>query len=172
MRRALDALYTLSGALAGFFIVAITCVILAQIIARWVGFIIPSTDDLSGFFLAASSFLGLAYTFTQGGHIRVSLVIQQLPTRWRKPQEILVLLIACILGCVMTWHLTYMVYESWLFEDVSIGYLPIPLWIPQSSVALGMIIFNISLIDALIGLLRGQQAHYQRHEEALSLEEL
>ena len=62
MRRFLDGLYRLSGVLAGLFIVAITLVILVQIVSRWMGFIVPSTDDLSGFFLAASSFLGLAYT--------------------------------------------------------------------------------------------------------------
>jgi len=78
MRRFLDGLYAFSGALAGFFIVAITLVILVQIVSRWMGYIVPSTDDLSGFFLAASSFLGLAYTLKKGGHIRVSLVIQQL----------------------------------------------------------------------------------------------
>ena len=49
MRRFLDGLYRLSGVLAGLFIVAITLVILVQIVSRWMGFIVPSTDDLSGF---------------------------------------------------------------------------------------------------------------------------
>ncbi|MEI8632394.1 TRAP transporter small permease subunit [Vibrio sp. PP-XX7] len=42
-------------------------------VGRWFGVIIPSSDDFAGFLLAASSFLGLAYTFRAGGHIRVSL---------------------------------------------------------------------------------------------------
>lgn len=172
MRRFLDGLYTFSGALAGLFIVAITLVILVQIVSRWMGLIVPSTDDLSGFFLAASSFLGLAYTLKKGGHIRVSLVIQRLSPSQRHGQELLVLVVGSSLAALMSWHLGYMVYESWVFEDVSVGYLPIPLWIPQSSMALGMIIFNIALIDELIGVIGGKTPCYQDHEDEFNLEEV
>ncbi|MGY8907374.1 MAG: TRAP transporter small permease [Pseudomonadales bacterium] len=172
MRRFLDGLYTFSGALAGLFIVAITLVILVQIVSRWMGLIVPSTDDLSGFFLAASSFLGLAYTLKKGGHIRVSLVIQRLSPSQRHGQELLVLAVGSSLAALMSWHLGYMVYESWVFEDVSVGYLPIPLWIPQSSMALGMIIFNIALIDELIGVIGGKTPCYQDHEDEFNLEEV
>ena len=81
---------------------AITLVILVQIVSRWMGYIVPSTDDLSGFFLAASSFLGLAYTLKKGGHIRVSLVIQRLSRVQRHRQEFLVLAVgsACACACV------------------------------------------------------------------------
>ncbi|MEJ6597795.1 MAG: TRAP transporter small permease [Oceanospirillaceae bacterium] len=172
MRRFLDGLYAFSGALAGFFIVAITLVILVQIVSRWMGYIVPSTDDLSGFFLAASSFLGLAYTLKKGGHIRVSLVIQRLSMVQRHRQEFLVLAVGSGLATLMSWHLGYMVYESWVFKDVSVGYLPIPLWIPQSSMSLGMLIFNIALVDELIRVLRGAKPCYQDHEDELNLEEV
>jgi TRAP-type C4-dicarboxylate transport system permease small subunit len=172
MRRFLDGLYRLSGVLAGLFIVAITLVILVQIVSRWMGFIVPSTDDLSGFFLAASSFLGLAYTLKKGGHIRVNLVIQRLSTTQRHGQELMVLAIGSSLAALMSWHLGYMVYESWVFEDVSVGYLPIPLWIPQSSMFIGMLIFNIALVDELIRVGRGNKPCYQEHEDQFNLEEV
>ncbi len=57
------ALYLLSGGLSGFFIVLIMLIILAQIIGRMAGFIVPSAEDFSGYALAASTFFGLAYTF-------------------------------------------------------------------------------------------------------------
>jgi TRAP-type C4-dicarboxylate transport system permease small subunit len=172
MRRFLDGLYSLSGVLAGLFIVAITLVILVQIVSRWMGFIVPSTDDLSGFFLAASSFLGLAYTLKKGGHIRVNLVIQRLSTAQRHKQELMVLAIGSSLATLMSWHLGYMVYESWLFDDVSVGYLPIPLWIPQSSMFIGMLIFNIALVDELIRVGCGNKPCYQEHEDKFNLEEV
>jgi TRAP-type C4-dicarboxylate transport system permease small subunit len=90
MRSMLDRIYTLSGALSGALILGITLIIMAQIVGRWFGIVIPSTDDFSGFMLAASSFLGLAYTLKTGGHIRVSLIIQRLPARYRKLQEFFV----------------------------------------------------------------------------------
>jgi len=63
MRGALDLLYKGSGFLAGFFLVAVAVLSAAQIAARELGFAAYSYDDFAGFCLAASSFLGLAYTF-------------------------------------------------------------------------------------------------------------
>src|SRR6266704_2860858 len=75
MRRALDLLYKGSGFLAGFFLVAIAVLSAAQIAARELGFAAYSYDDFAGFCLAASSFLGLAYTFRENEHIRMTLLL-------------------------------------------------------------------------------------------------
>lgn len=171
MRSFLDRIYTIAGALAGLLILGITLIILAQIVGRWFGVVIPSTDDFSGFMLAASSFMGLAYTLREGGHIRVSLVIQRIPVRFRKYQEFLVLVVAVLLALYMSWYLWHMVYESYIFEEVSVGYIPIPLWIPQIPVAIGCTLFNIVLIEELANLLLGNTPSYQLHEEEISLEE-
>ena len=172
MRSILDRIYTLSGALSGALILGITLIIMAQIVGRWFGIVIPSTDDFSGFMLAASSFLGLAYTLKTGGHIRVSLVIQRLPARYRKLQEFFVLIVAVLLAIFMSWYLWNMVYESYIFEELSIGYIPVPLWIPQLPVSIGCSLFTIALIDELVCVSLGGRPTYQKHEEELSLEEL
>ena len=84
MRILLDKLYTGAGIIAGSCIVLITLMILAQIVGRWFGVIIPSTEDFSGYLLSAASFLALAYTFRQGGHIRVTLLIHLLSSTWAR----------------------------------------------------------------------------------------
>jgi len=170
MRSVLNRIYILSGALAGALIVSITLIIMAQIVGRWFGIVIPSTDDFSGFMLAASSFLGLAYTLKEGGHIRVSLVIQRLPARYRKVQEFAVLIMAVLLALFMTWYLWHMVYESHLFGELSVGYIPVPLWIPQLPVAIGCSLFTLALIDELVCVAMGKRPTYQQHEES-TLEE-
>jgi len=47
MRKILDNIYTGAGVLAGVCIVLITVMILTQIVGRWFGVIIPSTEDFS-----------------------------------------------------------------------------------------------------------------------------
>ena len=115
------ALYMLSGGLSGFFIVVIMLIILAQIIGRLFGFIVPSAEDFSGYALAASTFFGLAYTFREGGHIRVNLAIQRLPESWQRPLESVVLTLAFLLLCFASYYCTYMVWESYDFEEVTGG---------------------------------------------------
>ena len=83
LRKSLDRLYRTAGVAAGICIALMALLILAQIVARWFGAIIPSTEVFSGFLLAAASFMALAYTLRSGGHIRVNLLIGHLHGRGR-----------------------------------------------------------------------------------------
>ncbi|MBJ7536113.1 TRAP transporter small permease [Marinomonas transparens] len=167
-----EKLYLCSGLLSGLCIVIITLLLLAQIIGRFIGFIVPSAEDFAGYALAASTFLGLAYTFREGGHIRVTLLIQRLSPLPRQIQEGVILALSFALLCFLSYSCIYMVYESYIYNEVSYGYIPVPLWIPQVPVAVGMIALNLAVLDALIMALRGKQPTYSTLEDELSLEEI
>jgi TRAP-type C4-dicarboxylate transport system permease small subunit len=61
MRRFLDSVYAVSGGLSAFFLMMIGVSILGQIIGRRFNVAFDATE-ISGFCMAASTFLGLAYT--------------------------------------------------------------------------------------------------------------
>lgn len=171
MKNFKDSCYRLSGWLSGICILAITLLLLAQIVGRLFGFIVPSAEDFAGFALAASTFFGLAYTFNEGGHIRVTLVIQRLSIGSRKVQEAIILTLALALTAFIAYASCYMVYESYIYEEVSYGYIPVPLWIPQLPVAIGALALVLAVLDAWVGSLRGQTPNYMKHEDELSFEE-
>ncbi len=172
MRSLLDKLYLASGYLSGFCIVLITLIITAQIVGRLFGFIVPSAEDFSGYALAASTFFGLAYTFRQGGHIRVTLVIQHWRRGSRYIQELMVLIFALLLVSFMSFYSIHMVWESYIFEEVSSGYIAVPIWMPQVPVALGILVFNIAILDDVISVLRRHRPSYKAHEGEIHLEEV
>lgn len=157
IRKALDKLYISSGAVASLLIAGICLLVCTQVIFNLitrfgglsVNLTIPSYGDFAGYMLAASSFLALAYTLTQGGHIRVNLVLTRLPTRARWAAEILSLFACAIVSGYVTFYMAKLCWESYEFGDLSPGIVAIPIWIPQSSVLLGMIIFTVALIDCL-----------------------
>jgi len=128
---------------------------------------VPSSDDFAGFLLAASSFLGLAYTFRHGGHIRVSLFTSRLPSRWHRYIDSVVLLLGSALLIYLSWHLTYMVYESYIFEELSSGYVAVELWLMQLPVAIGMVVFSIACLDQTINTIFYGQAMPKSEEESL-----
>ena len=167
-----DKFYLASGYAAGFCIALIMVIILLQIVGRIFGFIVPSAENVSGYALAASTFFGLAYTFHEGGHIRVSLVIQKWPPGARFIQELVVLIFGFGLACYMTYYCWHMVYESYIFEEVSHGYIPIPIWIPQIPVGLGMTALAVAILDDLVAVMRKRTPSYQQHENDLNLEEI
>jgi TRAP-type C4-dicarboxylate transport system permease small subunit len=155
MRKILDKLYLGSGMLAGLFIILITIMILFQIVGRWFGVVIPSTEDFAGFFLAATTFLALAYTFRMGGHIRVTILVHLLKGKLQRFALALALLIFIVIIAYGVYYTGAFVYESWSFHELSQGYIAVPLWVPQLSMVVGLSIFLIALIDDLILVLTG-----------------
>jgi len=165
VRSLLDRLYLGAGVVAGACIFLITLMILVQIVGRWFGVIIPSTEDFSGYLLAAATFLALAYTFRLGGHIRVTLLLHMLSTPWQLRCMRVVLALFVVIVAFGAWHLCYLVYESWVFEELSQGYIAIPLWIPQVPTALGAVLFLIALLDDLVYALTGHKPSFVDLEE-------
>ncbi len=165
MRNFLDKLYVGAGMLAGLFIVLITLMILAQIIGRWFGLIIPSTEDFAGFFLAATTFLALAYTFRMGGHIRVTILVHLLKGPLQRISLLLALGVFSAMIAYGAYYTAAFAYESWSFHELSQGYIPVPLWIPQLSMAIGLLIFLVALVDDLIVVAAGNTPTFIGLEE-------
>jgi TRAP-type C4-dicarboxylate transport system permease small subunit len=161
LRAALDALYRASGVLAGFFLVCICAMTLAQIGGRLLGFAARSFDDFAGFAMAASFFLGLAWTLRCGEHIRVSLLLHHLRGRARRAMEIACLALSVLLCGYFAWWTVDMTWTSYQLNDVSQGLVAVPLWIPQLAMALGLVVLAIAMADDLLVALAGGAPSYE-----------
>jgi len=158
MRVFLDRLYAVAGGVAALSIILICLVVSAQILlnilARIAGpalsYTIPSYADFAGFFLAAASFLGLAYTLRKGAHIRVNLVVQLLPSRPRLWLEVLTLLGGGVISAYGTWYTTVLTSQSWRFGDMSPGIVAIPLWVPQVFMVTGIGLLTLAFFDTAV----------------------
>lgn len=155
IRRALDFLYDLAGWLAALFMIAILVIIVAQIGARLLAIKFPGGTDYAGYCMAAASFLALAHTFRRGGHIRVELVLQRLSEPTRRRVGLVVLALGAALSWYFAWYAIRGVHFSWLLGDVSQGQDATPLWIPQSAMAVGVVLLAVALTDHLVRVLRG-----------------
>ena len=128
--------------------------VLAQIVGRWFGLVVPSAEDFAGYLLAASTFLALAPTLKAGAHIRVDLLWTRLPARGRNAVESCVLLLGVLFTVWAAWHAGAMVVESWRFGEVSSGHVAVPLWLPQAPMAIGLAVFAVALLDTAVQRLK------------------
>ena len=172
MRKLLDAVYHASGVCAATCLLAICSIVLLQVganlidtLAGWItgapiGLVVPSYAEFAGFFLAAASFLALAHALRAGSLIRVTLVVRHFTGRWRRGVNLWCTGAGAVLAGYFSVYTVRLVVESITFGDVSPGMVPVPLWIPQSAMALGLIIFTIALIDAFVEVLRGGKPSY------------
>jgi TRAP-type C4-dicarboxylate transport system permease small subunit len=166
IRKSLDWLYLGSGVLAGVFLVLIAALSLAQISGRLLGFDAYSFDDFAGFCMAASSFLGLAHTYRRNEHIRVAILVDRLTGGRRRVLEGLCLSASAFLVGFFAWFAADMVLTSYQINDVSQGLVAVPLWLPQSGMALGLAIMAIALLDDLVTLRTGGTPSYLVAEQS------
>ena len=163
MRAFLDKLYLGSGLLAAFFLFMIGVLVIAQVFGRLFDFLIPSADDFARLCLAASSFLALAYTLRQGAHIRVSLLLERLPPAGARVLELLCLAFGTALTGYFSYYCFDMVHDGILYPDYTIGLIPIPKWIPQIGMTIGVVLLFIALLDDLICVISGKAPSYQQN---------
>jgi TRAP-type C4-dicarboxylate transport system permease small subunit len=165
LRRALDGLYLGSGALAAVCLAATCVVMLAQVVGREAGYLFRGADDIAAWLCAAAAFLALAHTFRRGELVRMMLLVEHLSTSARWRAEVLALLVATVFSGFMLWSVVRFVYASWQFKEVAQGLIKVPIWIPQLSFALGVLVFFIAVVDELVAVLRGQTPAYRLAEE-------
>jgi len=170
MRAALSLLYKTSGLLAGFFLVAIAALSLAQVVGRLAGFAAHSFDEFAGYCMAASSFLGLAWTFRCNEHIRMTLVLQMTKGELRRWIGIGALVAGTLLAAYFAWWSIDMVKTSYELNDVSQGLVPVKLWIPQAGMAAGLAVLVLAMLDDLIVALRGRLPSFEEAEHAKASE--
>ena len=164
MRRLLDGLYCLSGWVAAGFLALIGVMVTAQVIARFFGVALDSTES-SGFCLAATTFLGMANTLKNGNHIRVNLLIRNFKKSTARRVELWCSGVGVVVTGYLSWQTILMVYDSWIFQEISPGLLAIPFWIPQLAMAVGVLVLTVAFVDEFLLVARGQKAGYLTSSE-------
>jgi len=152
MRRFLDRFYLSSGYAAALAMLAILALVVAQMVARWMGLLFKGGAQYAGYAMAATSFLAMAYTFNANAHIRVNLFVST-SGRWRRAVEIWCYTLAATAGCFLAWYAVKATRLSARINDISQGQDATPLWIPQTFMAIGAVIFAVALIDNLVRIL-------------------
>ena len=172
MRALLDRLYRASGVLAALFIFSIFAVVVTQVAfdavnnaTGWItgersGLLIPSYAEFTGYFLCAASFLALAYALRSGSHIRITLAIRRLGGKWQLAVEVWCAGVGTLVSGYFTFFAVRLVVKSFEYKDVAIGTVAVPLWIPQTAMATGLVILTIAFADSLVAALRGELPPY------------
>lgn len=155
MRKFLDRLYLAGGMLGAFFLFMTAALILLAVAGSLFRFVTRSLDEFAGYCMAASAFLALAYTLRTGEHIRMALFLQAFHGRTRQALELFATIVGVIFAGFMAFYSVKLCLVSYQLNDLSQGIVPLPLWIPQSAMAVGCSLFLIAMIDRLVCLLMG-----------------
>jgi len=159
---AIDMLGRLDGWLGAACLVALTCLMLGEVLVRalsdifpWVPADIPIAWEYSSYLMAAAFTFGAAMTLRAGGHIRVSLLLANATPSLRRLLDIASAAVALVFMAFLAYAMVKFTYASFAKGQTSIQ-SETPVWIPQAAVTFGMVLlalqFLARLIQALLGL--------------------
>lgn len=146
----LDRIYVYAGYGAGILLVGLCGMILYSILGRLLGLYLGGVNDFAGYVMATSTFMALSYTFRTGGHIRVALLLNGLTGTRRRVLETFCLGIMSAVICYLAFYMCRLVWFSYDFQERSEGADATLLWMPQTPVAIGAVLFAVAVVHQLI----------------------
>ncbi len=105
------------------------------------------SDEISAYMLVALSFLGLGYTWRQGGHVRIEVLVTRLPARLYARLRLTALILIFIFMVELDRVAYKMIVYALQINLRSSTWLMFPLFWPQLTVFIGFV-----LLTFLVGI--------------------
>jgi TRAP-type C4-dicarboxylate transport system permease small subunit len=161
---------------AGGCYLAMTVLICFDIVARrLLGFSSESTTEINGYLLAIGMSWGLAGTLLERGHVRIDVLLQRMPLKWRALLHVMSLLALCVTVGFFVWGAVSLTLDSMAFGATDLSALRTPLALPQGLWAAGFILFGLAvgglLMRAIAQCLTGRAAQMDAELTARSYQE-
>ena len=165
--RAVRAISTLCGLIAAGFLALAVVVVCHMVFVRYV--LNQSTiwqTDLITYCIIAATFVGSPYVLMTRGHVNVNVLPLYLPSR---PRYVLALLASgmSIAFCAVMTALTFLFWkEAWDNRWVSDTMWRARLWIPYSSMPIGLGLLTLQYVVELLALVTGRDVPFDIRPES------
>ena len=132
--------------------------VIIQIMARTLRTALPGVVESLELLVVAVAFLGLAYAQSINGHIRIDVIQNRLPVKWREAIEGLFLVLTLGTFGIMTYISTGAAYEAWVIGDFREGLINYPLWPSKILLPIGAGFLSLRLLIQLTALFARRSA--------------
>tara|TARA_B100001167_G_scaffold160369_1_gene107877 strand:- start:1034 stop:1582 length:549 start_codon:yes stop_codon:yes gene_type:complete len=139
------------GYLCGTMFLLLALFITYQVIARKFNVVMaPGMDLMSGFTMAMASTWAFSYALRTGSHVRIDVLLPFMSprVRWWADQAALASIVFFV--SITAWKTWVMVLKSYEIGAVTNTYPLVPLWVPQTFVAIGFSMLAFTAIHMII----------------------
>ena len=141
----------LSGRLQAIIIFLLMVMLLVEVLTRYILHSpLSVAEEMGGYLLVSITFMGLAYTWKEKGHVRVTLIIRRLPDKAARLIRFTTLILATLFTLPLIKACYDLLTDSLLFESRSGSWLRTPLVYPQTILLIGAILLFLQLIAEII----------------------
>lgn len=143
----IDKIAYLGGWFAGWLVPLMMMLVVVDVFMRYVmNRPLMVSDEFSAYMLVTLSFLGLAYTWREKGHVRIEIFVNRLPSRIYSWVRLLGLILTLIFMIEMDRAAYKMIAYALQINLRSSTWLMFPLFWPQLTVFLGFVMLTLLLI--------------------------
>jgi TRAP-type C4-dicarboxylate transport system permease small subunit len=162
---------TIAGVIAALCMAAMALLLLAEILLRPFGVLVPSADDFTTFLMIGVGFFGFVHAFHEGAHVRVDLLFRRLPARIQHGLQVASLFLAALLLAGLTLGSAEMTWAAYRFHDVTDTLIPVPMALLLGSATLGLGLFTLLCLWSGLRSLAGGAITFAvgEKEEAMAL---
>jgi len=156
LRKLLARLDDGTAAVSGFVVLAMVFVIAANTVLRY-GFNTSWTfvEEYTAYGLVVMTFLPLAWTLKEKGHISIELLVNKLSLRTAARLNALTGAISAVVVVVMLVYGWQLMAQNYQRGVNAATYTMTPLWIPQAFIVAGLALFAIEIVAYVGALLSG-----------------
>lgn len=149
--RVLRLLTKITGVIAGILVLLTSFMIVYEIICRNV-FNAPTewVMEISTYYIIVAGFLGMGVTYAGKKHIHVDILIGHFSEKTRCCIEVFTCLIALFYSSVFMMKAWEMAMWSLEVDNRAPTTLGTPLWIPQISLPIGMLVLLLQIIRTIL----------------------
>ena len=113
------------------------------------------SDELGGYLLVASAFLGLATCKTQGAFQKADFIRSLLPPRAQIVSSVVFDLLALGVALILCWQYSRYTIAIWKSGSVAPTWLRTPLWLPALPMVIGVAAYTWAIIQSIRRSLQG-----------------
>jgi len=140
-----------SGHLQAAIIFLLMVLLLLEVLTRYIlRSPLSIADEMGGYLLVSITFMGLAYTWKEKGHVRVTLVFSRLPEKIARPIRFATLILATAFTLPVIKACWDLLADSLLFESRSGSWLRTPLVYPQTILLIGAVLLFLQLLAEIV----------------------
>ncbi|MDA1311460.1 MAG: TRAP transporter small permease [Proteobacteria bacterium] len=165
--RAIDGLCRGAAWLAALLLAALAVLGMVEILSRWwFNYSLPITFEYSSYMLGLVMLGGTAWALREGGHIRVTLIMQPLGERARRIVDLIGTTFALGVSLYLSAALVNFTARTLALGSVSFFPSQTPLGWPQAAFTAGVCLLSLALFARLLRLILGEPPEARKAGDA------
>ncbi len=158
----IEGIASAGGYLSGWLVPIMMILVVVEVFMRYVmQRPLMVADEFSAYMLVALSFIGLAYTWRQGGHVRITILVSRMS--WKTANWVRLGALICVFAFMIAMDQSAykMVRYALQMNMKSSTFLMVPLFWPQLTVFAGFVLLTlvvgVDIVQAVLKIRAGKK---------------